>query len=153
MSVDQSISDLLKYTNMGGSLLGNFSYNRTVIFGEADYFSLTTSELNNPPASSDATMKMYIYDVTGGWRFDGQRGEYYDLMGGFRTVSMHGTIALNPNTDLPNGFYASNTRNVTDAIIMFRPLVPLSENWAFSPTIDVGGGQSQLTYELWPQIQ
>ncbi len=153
VSVDQSFSDLWKYTNAGGSLLGNFSYNKFVVFGEADYFSLTTSELNNPPAPGEVTMKMYIYDVTGGWRFDGDKGKYYDLMAGFRTVSIHGTITLNANNVLPNGFYGSNTRNVTDAIIMFRPLIPLSENWAFSPTVDAGGGQSQLTYELWPQFQ
>lgn len=153
VSINESFSDLWKYTNLAGSVLGAVSYDHFVAFGEADYFSLSTSALNNPPAPGEVTMKTYIYEVTGGYRFDGSNGKRYDLMAGFRTVSIHGTITLNPNMVLPNGFYGSNTRNVTDAIIMFRPYIPLGESWAFSPTIDAGGGQSQLTYELWPQFQ
>jgi hypothetical protein len=142
-----------QYTNLAGSLLGTVSNDHFVAYGQADYFSLSTSALNNPPAPGEVTEKVYIYQVEAGYRFDGSNGKRYDLMAGIRTVSIHGTITLNPNMVLPTGFYASNTRNVTDGIIMFRPYIPLGENWAFSPTVDAGGGQSQLTYELWPQFQ
>ncbi|MGA9856139.1 MAG: hypothetical protein WBR29_12775 [Gammaproteobacteria bacterium] len=153
ISVDESFGDLVKYANFAGSLLGTVSNDHFVAYGQADYFSLSTSQLNNPPAPGEVTMKTYIYQVEAGYRFDGSNGKKYDLMAGLRTVSIHGTITLNPNMILPTGFYGSNTRNVTDAIIMFRPYIPLGANWAFSPTIDAGGGQSMLTYELWPQFQ
>jgi len=149
VSVNESSSDLWKYTNLAGSLLGSVSYNNIAAFGEADYFSYSTSALNNPPVSGEVTEKVYLYEASAGYRFDGDEGRHYDLMAGFRTMSLHASITLN----MTPSFYASNTRNVTDAVIMFRSYIPLSANWSFSPTIDVGGGQSQLTYELWPQFQ
>jgi hypothetical protein len=149
VTINESFSDLWKYTNLAGSLLGSASYNHFAAFGEADYFSYSTSALNDPPAVGEATLKMYIYEASAGYRFDGDNDRHYDLMAGFRTMSLHGIITLNMTPE----FYASNTRNVTDGIIMFRSYIPLSANWSFSPSIDIGGGQSQLTYELWPQFQ
>jgi hypothetical protein len=38
-------------------------------------------------------------------------------------------------------------------VIVFRPGVPLSQDWRFNPTASYGGGDSRSTYELWPQVQ
>lgn len=146
--VNLSSSDLWDYTNFGGSILGAFDKGHFASWGQIDYFSFTDSDLGNVPAGSSLDVKATIYTLGAGYQFQASKGKHYDLMLGLRTVSLDNTLNLNQN----GGSY-SGTRNATDALVILRPYIPLSKHWTFNPTLDVGGGQSDLTYELWPQIQ
>lgn len=145
--VNLSSSDLWDYTNFGGSLLGAFSKGHFAGWAQIDYFSFTDSDLGNVPAGSSLDVKATIYTLGAGYQFWASKGKHYDVMLGLRTVSLDNTLHASGS-----GSY-SGTRNATDALVILRPFIPLSAHWAFNPTIDVGGGQSDLTYELWPQIQ
>ncbi|MGB7755331.1 MAG: hypothetical protein WBL23_04635 [Salinisphaera sp.] len=53
-----------------------------------------------------------------------------------------------------NGFGTfDRTNETTDAVLVFRPSLPLQARWRFNPTMSIGGGDSDLTYELWAKFQ
>lgn len=148
VSVKKSFSDLWDYTNFGGSLYGAAYKGHFTTYGQIDYFSLSKANFNNAPPGTSASMKVYIYTVGVGYRMNASKGRHYDFMLGLRTVSLN-SIDLT----IPGVINSSNSRNSTDALLIFRPYFPFSEKWSFSPTMDIGGGQAQLTYEVWPQVR
>jgi hypothetical protein len=84
-----------------------------------------------------------------GYQFLGSGGKTYDLMIGTRKVSMDNTLTLNGLAGSP----FRGDRDVRDTVVVFRPSIPLSEKWRFNPTLSYGSGDSEKTYELWPQFQ
>jgi hypothetical protein len=154
---DKSASDLLKAVELGGSLFGTVQYNRFVVWGQVDYFSLSTDELDveDQPQGGKLESKMLIGEVAAGYQIDGwSEGQTFDIMLGVR--------ALNMKTDLT--VYAqgnatmSNEQTVVDPMLVVRPSLPvfpsLIKDLRFNPTLAIGGGgDSDLVYELFPELQ
>ncbi len=40
-----------------------------------------------------------------------------------------------------------------DTVLIVRPSIPISTRWRFNPTVQVGAGDSENTYQLQPQFQ
>ena len=47
---------------------------------------------------------------------------------------------------------ADGNGDLTDGIVMLRPRIALGKHWAFSPTLSVGGGDSDLVWEAAPEF-
>ena len=67
-------------------------------------------------------------------------------MAGVRFMGMDATIDLHRAGEL------ESDREVYDAVIMLRPLFILSENWSLMPSASIGTGDSDLTWELFPEV-
>lgn len=130
-------------THPGGSLLGVLQYGQVVCWGQVDHLS--------PEADlglDHATLKidLTVATLAAGYQFQGSKGKMYDLLLGAREVWLDRELKMNGGT-------LTRNRALTDMVVVFRPSVPLSQNWRFNPTASFGGGDSRLTYELWPQFQ
>ena len=47
----------------------------------------------------------------------------------------------------------SQNTDLTDALLILRPSVPLTDKLRFNPTMNIGAGDSDLTWELQPELQ
>ncbi len=129
-------------THRGGSLLGVIQYNQVVCWGQVDRLSLEEEiGLDNATLKLDLT----IATLAAGYQFQGSKGKAYDLLLGVRELWLDRELKMNETL--------TRNREVTDIVLVFRPSVPLSQNWRFNPTASVGRGNSRLTYELWLQLQ
>ncbi len=130
-------------THPGGSLLGVLQYGRVVCWGQVDRLSLE-ADLNLDHATLE--MDLTVATLAAGYQFQGSKGKTYDLLLGAREVWLDRELRM-------NGTLLTRNRELTDIVVVFRPSIPLSQNWRFNPAASVGGGDSRLTYELWPQFQ
>ena len=129
-------------THPGGSLLGVLQYGQVVCWGQVDRLSLEADlDLDHATLKMDLT----VATLAVGYQFQGSKGKTYDLLLGAREVWLDRELKM-------NGTLTRN-RELTDMVVVFRPSIPLSQNWRFNPTASCGGGDSRLTYELWPQVQ
>ena len=152
IDVDVGFDDLLDKTDVAGSVIVRMNYNRLLFMGQIDFFSLSTDEIEtrrgdvgiNGELESDTT----IWTAAVGYRFDGwSPDQTIGVLLGARHIGLDNTLSL----DTIGRF--ERDRDVTDGVLVLLPYLPLSENWAFSPNASIGTGDSDLTWELWPQFQ
>jgi hypothetical protein len=144
VNVDYSFSDILDATDAAGSVLAVLQYGQVVFWGQLDYLSLDSDQLENPPVPGRLESETTITTLAIGYQFLGSAGKTYDLMLGTRKVSMDNTLTLNALSGSP----FRGERDISDTVIVFRPSIPLSEKWRFNPTLSYGSGDSEKTYEL-----
>jgi len=151
---EKDASDLFDAAEVGGSLRIGAEYNRIVIGGLVDYFSLSTDELDaeDQPQGGKLESKLLLTEVMVGYRVDGfSEGQSFVLGVGVRNLSLevdgevtgHGTF--------------SRDRDVTDAMFFLLPSIPvlpsMIDGLRFNPVLAIGAGDSDLAYELFPQFQ
>ncbi len=146
-SMSRSFSDLLDATDFAGSVLTVLNYGHVVLWGQYDYTHLNSDNLDNAPPRAELDVQTTIGTLAVGYRFDGRKGRTYDLLIGARMTSIENKLKVSGVGS------AKAEHDVTDAVVVFRPSMPLSKRWRFNPTISVGTGDSDLTYEIWPQLQ
>ncbi len=116
----------------------------------AGWFAGAKSTALSPEADLglDQTLKidLTVATLAVGYQFQGSKGKTYDLLLGAREVWLDRELRQSGGT-------LTRNRNLTDVVVVFRPSVPLSQSWRFNPVASFGGGDSKLTYELWPQFQ
>ena len=148
-SVDKSFSDLVKFVDAAGSVLGVAQYGHWVAWGQGDYMSLS-DDLDRPPGGGKLKSDLTIATVAVGYQFDGwKEGQTFDVMIGEQHTRLDTTLTLNG----PLGFSGERKNNINDTVLVLRPSLPLSERWRFNPTLAYGKGDSDKTYTLWPQFQ
>jgi hypothetical protein len=148
VGVDQSFNDIFKSVKFAADALGIARYNNWLIYTQVDYFSLSTAQLENPPARGSLSTKDTLYLIGAGYRINGwSSGQTFDLLVGAQGMHIDNTLTFNQLGSF------SNTNNVVDAVFMLRPSFQLSQHWLFNPTMSIGGGDSKLTYQLQPQFQ
>jgi hypothetical protein len=152
VKVDQSFSDLINHVDMAGSLMAIAAYDRWEIFTQGDLVSLSDS--GTGPHGNSGVVDMDTYIVTGGagYRFDGPfEGSKIAVLGGARYTRLESQVRVEGLGK------TKNAMDVTDALFMLRPSIPLFpskiDGLRFNPTMNIGAGDSDLTYELQPEIQ
>lgn len=143
--VDKSFSDLWDDLKYGGSLLGVVQNGPWVFYGQIDVLK-TQTDLEGVPGGRLDT-KSRIWTLAAGYQLQGSGGKTFDLLLGWRQLE------LKPELNLPGVPELSADRDVGDVVLMLRPSIPLSQNWRFNPAMSIGKGDSDKTYELWPQVQ
>jgi hypothetical protein len=150
VGIDQSFSQILKSVKFAGDLLGVARYNDWVIYTQVDYFSMSTTQLENPPARGSLDSKQLFYTAAAGYRFNqfgGSTSNFsIDVLGGIQGINVQNTLT----------FYAlgsaEKTRSDVDAMGMLRPAYSLG-HWLFDATLSAGGGNGSNLYQLGGEVQ
>lgn len=146
-SLDVGFRDLIDKADFGGSVLGIGRYGPAVFWGQVDYASLSEDELKNTPAGGTFETDSAITMLAAGYEFQGENERSYDVLLGVRRLSLDNKLSLN----LLGTF--SGSRDVDDVVAVFRPVIPLFRSWRFTPVVSYGTGDSEETWEAWPQFQ
>ena len=155
---DKSFSDLIEGVDMAASLLGVVQYNRFLFWGQADYFSMSTDNLavEDRPEGGKLDSKMLLNELAVGYQFDGfMEGMTIDVLAGVRTLTMDNELTIYDKGTRETEDPAEDSR--VDGILVLRPCIPILpskiDGLRFNPTLAIGAGDSDLVYELFPQIQ
>lgn len=152
---DKSFSDLFQAVDVAGSLLGVVQYDRYLAWGQVDYFSMSTDEMDieDQPAGGSLDSKMLLGELAVGYQVDGwMDGQTFDLLIGARTLHIENDLEVYGVGE------ASKDNDITDPIVVVRPSILIFPSkisgLRFNPTLAIGGGgDSELVYELQPQLQ
>jgi outer membrane protein OmpA-like peptidoglycan-associated protein len=150
---NRDFSDIVNNLDFGGSGLAVMSYNWFVLYGQYDYLSLSDDGKSKGPflplgTKITADLDADIWTAAAGFRFPTFGKNTADLLFGYRQASTDTKFKA-------KGFgNATNSRDIGDTIVMLRPSFQLSERWRLNPSFSYGiSGDSDTTYELWPQFQ
>ncbi len=143
-SIDISSENLMDNLDVGGSFLTVTQYNRWVLWTQADYFQLDTSNRHDSRSDADFESEALFLTAAFGYQYR-TFGQYstLDVMAGARYLSLDNTI---------NNSSGEN-QEFLDGIFMLRPNFQLLSWLRFNPTMSIGAGDSKLTYETQPQLQ
>lgn len=155
---EKSFSDLFEAVDMAASILGVVQYNRFLFWGQADYFSMSTDNLDveDRPEGGKLETKMSLGELAVGYQFDGfMEGMTIDVLAGVRALTMDNELTVYDQGTRSTEDPVEDSR--VDAILVLRPSIPILpskiDGLRFNPTLAIGGGDSDLVYELFPQIQ
>jgi hypothetical protein len=147
-NVSADFSDVIDNLDIGGSVLLEAKKDRWVSYAMVDYLGMSTGDIDTPFAGVDAEMDFdtTLATVGTGYRFQTGERSTIDVYLGLRYAQFDAEIAIQTvgQRDADNSLY--------DGIVALRPRLALSRNWYFSPTMSVGAGDSDLTWELSPQF-
>jgi hypothetical protein len=153
---EKKFSDIVDAVDLGGSLLTVVQYNRFLLWGQVDYFSTDTSKMDieDQPQGGSLDTKMFLGEAAVGYQIDGwAEGQTFDLLVGVRTLQMESDLTIygHPGT-------TSKDTDLVDPMFVVRPSIPVFpskiDGLRFNPTLAIGGGgDSDLVYELQPQLQ
>lgn len=151
---EKSASDLLDYVDVAASLRLGAEYNRFMVGALVDYFSLSTDNLDveDRPQGGELDTEMLLVEGAVGYRVNGwAEGQSFGLMVGVRSLQMKSDLEV-----YGHGEQSKDTQ-VTDGMFYLLPSLPLFpskiEGLRFNPVLGVGAGDSDLAYEMFPQIQ
>jgi hypothetical protein len=147
-NADVGFDDLIDYVQFGGGLIVNTVLNNQwVIWFQGDYFSLEDDDLRLQ-ALDKLEAELMIIEAAFGYRFDNplsQKG-WIDALIGFRYTEFETKLTA------VNGISEGKESDYFDAMVVLRPAFPITEKLVFNPTLAVGAGDSELIYELQPQL-
>ena len=152
---EKSASDLLDALEIGGSLFGVAQYDRFLVMGQVDYFSMSTDKLSadDQPRGGSLDAKELLSQVGIGYQFDGwAEGQRFDMLIGIKTLGMENDLEV----------FAGGTHSkdicTADPVLIIRPVMPVMpsviKGLNFSMIASIGGGvDADLVYELFPELQ
>ena len=121
---------------------------RWVSFLQIDYGVLQSDDISGPLGLADVELEVTsaLTTLTTGYRAPLGQHHSVDLMLGVRFAGFE--------LDVDNSLLGSSTtqEEVFDAILMLRPKIVLSENWTLMTSASVGSGDSDLVWELFPEV-
>jgi len=147
---DVGFDDILDNFDGGAEIAGIARYNRWVIVGQFDYLGIDSDSGDDASDVLRVEMDSFIWSAAAGYQFDGfVENSTIDVLVGARGIAFDTTLSLKGGATGDR----SETVDAYDAIVMVRPSFQLSEKWCFNPTFAIGGGDSDLTYELQPEFE
>jgi len=167
MGIDGSIEDnrgaattQYDFENDLGDISDNLDYNGSLMletisghwanYAQIDVFQTTNDDVDDITVggvtfSPDIETKTTLASAATGYRWNTGERSWIDLMVGVR----YGKLDVEANTRTGS---ADGDADLVDGIIMMRPRFGFGRHWAFSPTWAIGGGDSDLTYEIAPEF-
>jgi hypothetical protein len=148
INVDASnIIDNLKMTFMGSfeARKGKWSG-----FTDVIYLNLSDSESQSVPIGGGTTadasldLKAWVWTLGGAYTAWRKEKSYLDLLAGARLLSMDTEVAL---TGLPRDRQLSEDINLWDGIVGAKGSIALNDHWFLPYYLDVGAGNSDLTWQ------
>lgn len=155
---DKSASDLFDYVEFAGGMIGTVQYNRWVFRGQFDFFSLSTDalEVEDRPDAGKLDTDMVLTGLGAGYQIDGwMEGQTFDFLLALR--SLHSKNDLEVFAGDNAGKYSKDS-DLVDPMFSVRGSVPILPSKIRGLRLSAmasigGGGDSDLVYELQPQIQ
>lgn len=152
---DRSTNDILADAKVAGSALGVVQYDRFLFWGQVDYYDISTSKMNvkDRPQGGTLDTDVLLGETALGYQIDGwKEGQTFDILLGLRAMHLEHDLEV-----YGRGTFKSSM-NAFDPIIVVRPYFPIfpssAPGLALNPTLAIGGGgDSNLIYELYVQLQ
>jgi hypothetical protein len=154
--IDISFSDILE--DLDGGIMGILAAQkgRWTLIADILYLSIhqetsSTANLIGIPAKLDVDVKLKGFVSTFGvaYRIIDDDVTSLDLLAGARYFNLD----LDFDADVgASTIKYSDSEDVLDGIIGAQVLIDLSERWYLSGYADVGAGDSQLTWQVWPGV-
>ena len=147
-TVSMDFQDVVENLDMAASALFEANVGDWVSYAMVDYLSLDSGDVDTryPGIDADLEMESTLATVATGYRVHMGERSTIDVQVGIRYARMDTELWIEGvgQRDADN--------NVYDGILALRPRLALSRNWTFSPTMSIGAGDSDLTWELSPQF-
>lgn len=145
--IDADFGDIVDFVDLAGSVLATGNYDRWLVWTQLDYFGFGDQDDTTLAQRIKIDIDQTIFTGAAGYELDGPfENSKIGVLGGVRWIYMDAELDTGPQT-------FDRTNNVVDFLLVLRPDIQLSKRWRFNPTMNVGAGDSELTYELWPQFQ
>lgn len=144
--VNASFGDLLENLDAAAAFMFEASKGRWVNWVQFDYSALSMERVGARGVEAELESKTTMFAVGTGYRFDVGARSTLDVLVGVRGFDMDNSLELRPLADV------STSSTAYDAIVALRPRIRFGEHWSFNPTLSVGSGDSDLTWELQPQF-
>jgi hypothetical protein len=151
---EKDASDLVDLVDIGGSFRIGAEVGRVMVGALVDVISLSTDELDDADQPQRGSMDSEMLLVEGGigYRIDGwSKGQSFGLMAGVRHLELDNDLTVNGVGEF------SRKDELTDIMFFLLPRVPMfaskMDGLYFNPVLGVGAGDSDLAYELFPQLQ
>jgi hypothetical protein len=146
--VSADFEDIFDQTKYGGSVILQANRERWVNFLQLDYVALENDDVKTRHSREDIHLEAdsLLATFASGYRFAISQRSTLDLMAGVRYAGMEIDVDLNAAGNL------SSDLDIYDAILMVRPRVALAENWHVLLSFSVGAGDSDLTWEVFPEL-
>jgi hypothetical protein len=146
--VDASFLDILRELNFAFMGTVEAGRDRFVSAANLDYLDLSDKHATPGPLFSgvNAVQKSFLLGSVAGYRVVGSDAAFLDVLGGIRFWHIKGELDFHPGV-LP-GFNLDGSRDWVDGIFGLRGKAHLSSSWYVTGYGDIGGGGSNLTYQL-----
>jgi hypothetical protein len=148
--VDVGFEDLIDKVDIGGSLLTVVQKGRWVNWLQLDYYELSDDETVDKigGAKVEVESDTLLLTAATGIQVDGwSEGQTFDILLGVRYAGMDNELTISGVGS------RDDSSDIYDAVLVIRPSFPIGKRWRFNPTLSIGTGDSDLTYELQPQFQ
>jgi hypothetical protein len=146
--VDASFMDILRELNF--AFTGSLEAEREKFVTVTDliYMNLSDEHATPEPLFSgvDAIQKSFILTPEAGYRVVDSDAVFLDILGGIRWWHVKGELRFEPGR--LRGIDISRSRNWVDGIFGLRAKTDLSPTWYLTGYGDIGGGGSNLTYQI-----
>lgn len=148
--VEVGFDDLIDKVDIAGSFLGVVQKGMWVNWLQVDYLALSND--TKPAALGGAEVEiesdtLILTAATGIQLNLWGEGKTIDIMGGIRYVRMDNELSISGVGSF------DETNDIYDGVLVLRPSMQLTKRLRFNPTLSIGAGDSDLTYELMPQFQ
>lgn len=147
-TVSMDFQDVVENLDMAASALFEANVGDWVSYAMVDYLALDTGDVDTrfPGRDADLELDSTLATVATGYRVHMSERSTIDVQIGIRYAQMDTQVSIEGvgQRDADNTIY--------DGILALRPRLALSKNWWFSPTMSIGAGDSDLTWELSPQF-
>lgn len=152
---NRTASDLLDHLRVGGSLAGKVVWNKFAIGGQLDGYSLSTRDLKGGGAPLNAKLDtdIVLSELAAGYTLNGRReGQTYTIALGVRYAHISNKLHMDAGESI------SRSHDQWDPILILWPTMPLLQKHirglSLTPAFSIGGGgDSELVYELYPQLR
>lgn len=146
--VDASFADIIRMANFGVMATLEADRNRFTTLVDTIYMNLSDEHATPGPlfSSADVVTKPFILTPVGGYKLIESGDSGLDVLGGIRFWRIDGELNLKPG--ILEGVDVSDSRNWVDGIFALKGRVRATPTWYFAGYGDIGGGGSNLTYQL-----
>jgi hypothetical protein len=141
------ISDNLEFN---GSLLLEFNKGHWANYAQIDRLEVNNNDIdriviNGVTVAPDLQTETTLASAATGYRWQKSERTSIDFLIGVRYAKVDAQVDTRFGS-------ADGDADLVDGILMMRPRFYLGNGWAFNPTWAIGGGDSDLTYELAPEF-
>jgi hypothetical protein len=151
--VSADFEDILDQTRYGGSVILAANRGHWVNFLQLDYLALEDDDIE-PRRSREFIVRddlhlevdTLLLTAATGYRVPIGQRHSLDVMAGLRYAGIKTDIDRNRAGNL------NSDRDIYDGIVMVRPQIRFGDHWYLMPSFSVGTGDSDLTWEVFPEI-
>jgi hypothetical protein len=146
--VDASFSDLFKKLNFAFMGLFEANRNRFTTVTDVVYMNVSDERATSGPLFSNvnAVQKAFLLSPEAGYRIAGSDSAFVDVLGGIRFWHINGELKFEPG--VLSAIDVSDSRNWVDGIFGLGGKMALTPTWYLGGYGDIGGGGSNLTYQI-----